>query len=164
MGTTVISLLQKVGGNSNVQQQRINCGVFLNIIQCLIQVMFLKVSLQLFFFNNNFVYLLLAALDSHCCTQTVSNCGEQGPLFVVGFSLRWLLLLWSMGCRHSRFSKCSTRAGYSALAGSREHGPSRCGAGAQLLCSTGTLPRPRTEPVLCVGRRILTSRKVPASL
>ena len=27
-----------------------------------------------------------------------------------GFSLQWLLLLWSMGSRHAGFSSCGTRA------------------------------------------------------
>ncbi|CAN0001917.1 unnamed protein product [Rangifer tarandus platyrhynchus] len=33
------------------------------------------------------------------------------PLILyVGFSLRWLLLLWSTGSRHSGFSRCNTQA------------------------------------------------------
>ena len=35
-----------------------------------------------FFFNNFFIYLWLHG--THCGTQAVSNCGEQGRLFVAG--------------------------------------------------------------------------------
>ena len=41
-----------------------------------------------------------------CCVQAFSSCGE----WCMGFSLRWLLLLRSMGCRRTGFSSCGTRA------------------------------------------------------
>ena len=36
----------------------------------------------LFLFFFNFIYLFLAALGLHCCTQAFSSCGEWGQLFV----------------------------------------------------------------------------------
>ena len=33
-------------------------------------------------FFKNFIYLFLAALGLHCCTQAFSSCGELGLLFV----------------------------------------------------------------------------------
>ena len=57
--------------------------------------------------------LFLAALGLRCCTRAFSSCGEQGLLFVavhVGFSLWWLLLLQSTGCRHVGFRFCGMRA------------------------------------------------------
>ena len=43
-----------------------------------------------FFFKINFlIYLFLAALGLHCCTQAFSSHGEQGLLFV---AVRGLLI------------------------------------------------------------------------
>ena len=56
-----------------------------------------------------------------------------------GFSLRWLLLLWSTGSRHAGFSSCGSRA--------LEHRLSSCGARASLLRGTWDLPGPGLEPV-----------------
>ena len=42
-----------------------------------------------FFFINLFIYLFLAALGLHCCTQAFSSCSEQGLLFV---AVRGLLI------------------------------------------------------------------------
>ena len=56
-----------------------------------------------------------------------------------GFSLQWLLLLWSMGSRRAGFSSCGSRA--------LERRLSSCGAQAQLLCGMWDLPGPGLEPV-----------------
>ena len=42
------------------------------------------------------ISFIVAALGLGCCTQTFSRWGEQGRM---GFSLWWLLLLWSTGSR-----------------------------------------------------------------
>ena len=85
-------------------------------------------------------------------------------LWCAGFSLRWLLLLWSTGSRRVGFSSCGMRAQQLWLAGSR--------AQAQQLWRTGLVDlrhvessqtRARTR-VPCIGRRILNhcaTRKVP---
>ena len=52
----------------------------------------------------------------------VAASGGYSLLRCVGFSLRRLLLLWSMGCRHTGFSSCGTRAPVVAA-----HGLSNCG-------------------------------------
>ena len=68
-----------------------------------------------------FIYLFLAVFGLRCCARAFSSCGEWGLLLVAvrghysslrctGFSLRWLLLLWSTGFRHVGFSNCGTRA------------------------------------------------------
>ena len=55
---------------------------------------FLKINLYLF------IYLFLAALGLLCCVRAFSSCGEGYPwLWRAGFSLQWLLLLWSTGSR-----------------------------------------------------------------
>ena len=68
------------------------------------------------FFKNKFIYfiylLFLAALGLRCCARAFSSCGERGysSLQCAGFSLRWLLLLWSTGSRRTGFSSCGTWA------------------------------------------------------
>ena len=54
-----------------------------------------------FFKKNKFIYLFLAVLGLRCCAWT-SGAVSRGCslLWCAGFSLRWLLLLWSMGSRH----------------------------------------------------------------
>ena len=46
-------------------------------------------------------YFFPAALGLRCCAQVFSNCGEQGYSlwWCPGFSLRWLLWLWSTGSK-----------------------------------------------------------------
>ena len=39
----------------------------------------------------------------------VAASGGYSSLRCAGFSLRWLLLLWSMGSRHVGFSSCGTQ-------------------------------------------------------
>ena len=60
-----------------------------------------------------FIYLFLAVFSLRCCPQAFSSCGERGLLFTAVrelFSLRWFLLLWSMGSRRAGFSSCGTQA------------------------------------------------------
>ena len=70
---------------------------------------------QLFCFNKfiYFIYLFLAALGLCCCAQAFSLVvASRGysSLWCMGFPLRWLLLLWSMGSRPAGFSSCGSRA------------------------------------------------------
>ena len=39
--------------------------------------------IYLFIYKNYLIYLFLAALGLHCCTQAFSSCSEPGLLFVV---------------------------------------------------------------------------------
>ena len=65
-----------------------------------------------YFFFYKFIYLFLAALGLHCCAwvSLVAESGGYSSLRCTGFSLRWLLLLWSMGSRHAVFSSCGVWA------------------------------------------------------
>ena len=63
----------------------------------------------------------------------------SSSLRCTGFSLRWLLLMRSMGSRCVGFSRCGTRA--------LERRLSSCGAWAQLLRGTWDLPGPGLKPV-----------------
>ena len=85
----------------------------------------------------------------------VAASGGYSSLQCTGFSLRWLLLLWSTGSRHTGFSSCGTWAQQLWLAGSRVQ--------AQQLWHTGLVApqhvgssqtRGRTR-VTCIGRWIL---------
>ena len=105
----------------------------------------------------------MAALGLRCCMQAFSSCGEGGysSLRCAGFSLRWFLLLRSMGSRRAGFSSCGTWAQYLWLTGSVvvAHGLSSCGSRAlerrltscgartYLLRSMWDLPGPGLEPV-----------------
>ena len=40
------------------------------------------VGFEVFFFSKS-IYLFLAALGLHCCTQAFSSCGERGLSFIV---------------------------------------------------------------------------------
>ena len=97
----------------------------------------------------------MAVLGLCYCARAFLSCGEQGgysSLRCVGFSLRWLLLVWRIGSRRGGFRSCGTRAQQLWLTGlvARQHvGSSRTRAGAR---------------VPCVGRQILNhyaTREVP---
>ena len=68
----------------------------------------------------------------------VAASGSYSSLRCAGFSLRWLLLLQSMGSRCADFSSCGLQA--------PEHRLSSCGSRAQLLHSMWDLPGPGLEP------------------
>ena len=64
-----------------------------------------------FVFVFVFVYFWLRwVFIAVCGLSLVAVSGGYSSLWCVGFSLRWLLLLRSTGCRHTGFSSCSTRA------------------------------------------------------
>ena len=60
----------------------------------------------------------------------------------MSFSLQWLFLLQSMGCRDVGFSGCGSWT--------LEQGFSSCGPQAQLPCSIWNLPRSRIKPMFPV--------------
>ena len=97
------------------------------------------------------VYLFLAALGLRCCVGFSLVVASRGysSLWCTGFSLRWLLLLWSTGSRCSGFSSCGTWAQQLWHAGSVvvARRLSSCGTWAQLLRGMWDLPGPGFEPV-----------------
>ena len=101
-------------------------------------------GLFLFFINLfNFGYVGSSLLHR---LSLVAASGGYSLLQCMGFSLQWLLLLWSMGSRcmgsvvvARGLSSCDSRTLELRL--------STCGAWAQLLCGTWDLPRPGLEPV-----------------
>ena len=117
------------------------------------------------FFLFKFIYFWLCwVLVAVRGLSLVAASGGYSSLRYACFSLRWLLLLWSTGSRHTGFHSCSTWAQQLWLAGSR--------AQAQELWRTGLVAprhvgscriRARTH-VPCVGRWIpnhCATREVP---
>ena len=67
-----------------------------------------------------FIYFWLCWVFVAACRHSlVVASGGYSSLQCVGFSLQWLLLLWSMGSRHAGFSSCGSWA--------LEHRLSSCG-------------------------------------
>ena len=105
-------------------------------------------SLHSFFFNLFilFIYFWLCwvFVAAHGLSL-VAVSGDYSSLRYTGLSLRWLLLLQSMG-----FSSCGSRA--------LEHRLSSCGALVQLLRGMWDLPTPGLEPVSpALAGRFLTT-------
>ena len=74
----------------------------------------LQVSLGLlsfFFLFNLFIYFWLRwVFIAECGLSLVAASGGYSSLRCAGFSLRWLLLLWSTGSRRVGFSSCGSWA------------------------------------------------------
>ena len=109
-----------------------------------------------FFLINLYIYFWLCwvFIAVHGLSLVEVSRGYSS-LWCTGFSLWWLLLLWSTGSKHAGFSNCGTWAQQLWLAGSR--------AQAQQLWCTGLVApwhvvsswtRARTR-IPCIGRRIL---------
>ena len=69
--------------------------------------------LQMTGFFKKFIYFIFGCVGSlllHAGFSLVMASRGYSLLQCMGFSLRWFLLLWSMGSRHVGFSSCSTWA------------------------------------------------------
>ena len=97
----------------------------------------------------------------------VAASGVSSSLRCAGFSLRWLLLLWSMGSRHTGFSSCRTQVQQLWLAGSRAQAQYLWHTGLVALWHVGSSRTRARTRVPCIGRRILnhcTTREAPKLL
>ena len=65
---------------------------------------------QLLFFLEIYLFWLCWVFVAACKLSLAAASGGYTSLQCAGFSLRWLLLLQSMGSRHAGFSSCGTRA------------------------------------------------------
>ena len=136
--------------SNNIFQHSNNSPVF-----CIHFFLFLFIT-KSFFLIHLFIYFWLCwDFVAACGLSLVATSGGYSSWQCVGFSLKWLLLLWSTGSRHVGFSSCGTWAQQLWLVGSR--------AQAQQLWRTGLVAprhvgssgtRDRTC-VPCIGRRIL---------
>ena len=99
-----------------------------------------------FFLINLFIYFWLRwVFVAACRLSLVAMSRDYSSLQCTGFSLRWLLLLRSLGSRHVGFSSCGAWAQQLWLASSRAQAQ-QCGARAQLLRGMWDLPRPGIKP------------------
>ena len=120
--------------------------------------------LRLFNFLLRFILLFIYIFRLHwvfvaACglSLAVASCGYSS-LWCAGFSLQWLLLLWSTDSRHMGFSNCGMWAQQLQLEGSRVL--SSCGAWASLFCGMGDLSswtRDQTCPLYCNVLQFLTT-------
>ena len=111
-------------------------------------IIFLKRFLKKFILFNLFLAVLVFVAVHGL--SLVAASGGYSSLRCAGFSLWWLLLLWSMGSRRAGFSSCGLRAVERRL--------SSCGAWAQSLCGMWDLPRPGLESVSpALAGRFLTT-------
>ena len=101
-------------------------------------------SYSLFSFSFHFkkIYLFLAVLSLHCCTQTFSSCVKQGLLSSFGTGVSdcggfSCCGVWAL--EHAVFSNCNSQA--------LEQEFSSCGTQVQLPHGMWDLPRPEIEPV-----------------
>ena len=140
-------------------------------------------SFKKFIYLFIYLWLLWVFVAARSLSLAVVS-GGYSSLRCAGFSLRWLLLLWSMSSRSMGFSSCASRAQQLWLMGSvvvahglqsagsvvvarglsscgsqaLEHRLSSCGARAQLLRSMRDLPGPGHEPVSpALAGRFLTT-------
>ena len=83
-----------------------------------------NIFIYLFIFKNKFIlfiylfWLHWVFIAAHRLSLVVAS-GSYSSLQCAGFSVRCLLLLWSMGSRHVGFSSCGTQVQELWLAGSR---------------------------------------------
>ena len=106
------------------------------------------------FFFNKFIYLFIFGCSGSLLLRTDVSLavasGGYSSLRCAGFSLQWLLLLWSTGSRRTGFSSCGSQA--------LERRLSSCGAWAQLLRGMWDLPGPGLKPVSpALAGRFLTT-------
>ena len=94
--------------------------------------------------KKKIIYLFLSVLNLPCCL------GFSLAVASAGFSLQWLLLLWSEALGCTGFSSCGSCA--------LERRFSSCGTRAELLRGMWNLPGPWIEPVSLVlaGRCLIT--------
>ena len=105
--------------------------------------LFLFNFILIFYIN---IYFIIGCSIAVCGLSLVAASGGYSSLQCVDFSLQWLLVLWSTGCRSAGFSSCGTQAPQLWLA-ALERRLSSCCARAQLLHSMWDLPSPGLEPV-----------------
>ena len=91
------------------------CACFLSQLSCQRFIVFISIFKNLFILSIYFwLYWVLVAM---CGLSLVAASRGYSSLWCTGFSLRWLLLLWSMGSRHAGFSSCGERASVVAAHG-----------------------------------------------
>ena len=110
------------------------------------------------FLINLFILFIFGCIGSLLlCVgfSLVAVSGGYSSLQCAGFSLRWLLLLRSMGSRHAGFSSCGTRAKQLQLAGCRVQAQQLWCMGLVAPWHVGSSQTRAQTRVPCIGRQIL---------
>ena len=74
-----------------------------NVVVVFLIMFFLTIYLSIYYFWLHWVFVAVRGLS------LVASSWGYSSLRCVGFSLWWLLLLWSTGSRHAGFSSCGSR-------------------------------------------------------
>ena len=105
-----------LNGSPFVKERRQNVwtGMWIDVVLgiCGGSLLFVSIFFFSFLFWLHWVFVAARGLS------LVAVSGGHSSLWCGGFSLRWLLLLWSTGSRHSGFSSRSTRASVVVALGS----------------------------------------------
>ena len=82
----------------NFLSDTLSVNIFSQLVDCL--------------FKKLFIYLFMAVLGLVAARRLSLVAVSRGysSLWCVGFSLQWLLLLWSTGSRYADFSSCGSQA------------------------------------------------------
>ena len=107
-----------------------------------------KINLFIFYFWLHWVFV------AACRLSLVAVSGGYSSLWCAGFSLQWLLLLWSTGSMHADFSSCGTRAQQLWLTGSRVQAQQLWCMGLAALKHVGSSQTRARTCVPCTGRQI----------
>ena len=112
----------------------------------------------------NFSFWLCWVFVAVCGLSLVAASRGYSSLQCAGFLLRWLLLLWSTGSRHTGFNSCSMRAQQLWLMGSRAQAQQLWHTSLVALRHVGSSRTRARTRVPCMGRWILnhcTTREAP---
>ena len=112
---------------------------------------FFKINLFILFIYFWLHWVFIAARG----LSRVAASGGYSLLWCAGFSLWWLLLLWSMGSRHAGFSSCGTWAQQLWLTGSRAQAQQLWRMGPAAPRHVGSSRTRAQTHVPCIGRRAL---------
>ena len=132
---------------TDITQTLVNCCVF-------------SINLFIYFWLH---WVFIAA----CRFSLFVASGGYSLLQCVGFSLRWLLLLWSTGSRHTGFSSCGTRSQQLWFGSSRAQAQQLWCQGSVALRHVGSSWTRAQICVPCTGRRTpnhCATKEVPGKL
>ena len=112
----------------------------------------LSLSALFFYFLNFWLRWVFVAAQG---LSLVAASGGHSSLRCMGFSLRWLLLLWSTGSRCAGFTSCSTWAPRLWLVGSSAQAQQLWHTGLAAPWHVGSSRTRDQTCVPCIGRQVL---------
>ena len=145
----------------------------LSRVPCATQQVLVGYQFYFILFINKFLFILFIyfwlrwVFVAVCGLSLVVASGGYSSLRCAGFSLWWLLLLWSTGSRCADFSSCGTWAQQLWLMGSRAQAQQLWCMGLVALWHVGSSRTRAQTCVSCLGRQILnhcTTREARLSI